>query len=66
MKNLKIPRNERLEETHKRNDGKMRVVTSNKDRSKWYWNDINEDGTLTRIQTGKSPSEFQHKDFWNK
>lgn len=64
---IKTPKAERLEEVHLNKDRTpVRAVTSNRDRTKWYWNDINADGTLTRIQTAKSPIDFEREKFFKK
>lgn len=64
---IKTPKAERLEEVHLDKGGTpVRAVTSNRDRTKWYWNDINADGTLTRIQTAKSPIDFEREKFFKK
>lgn len=64
---IKVPKSERLEEVHLNKDRTpVRAVTSNRDRTKWYWNDINADGTLTRIQTAKSPIDFEREKIFKK
>lgn len=53
---MKIPKGQILWQSFKDFDGKtIQIITSDQSKEKWFLYDVNSDGTLTKIETGKNP-----------